>query len=440
MSIGSTSSVSLVTILIRRHFFRKAFADLVKTDGRMRRRLQALDEKEEEEAERHPRHPKSIYRRVVRRARGEHEAKEQRSKGKRGKLTADMIRRVDDPSDASRHLNNGGELLESERRRVSNGDLKADGGMPQIVSEEPLEMESTDDRAPRAPSTMHTWPRRGSEPSDLSAHADGHASPHRTGIPFDRSRTHEPVLTSTRPFTRHAVPHSTTIEFAHDEPDLRRRAIANATQRAETPEIEAEVRMPRARTLSTGRRDAKTGGFGGPPNPLSLAFRFVRDRLPGEHDVWARQASTAMRKTTTQGTMLRRTGTVSSAFTGAVKPAPYITVRSLVLRNTDAAVRRRHRTQLAVQAAERSSRSRARRRRVPRPLDALLDRARLHPRLAAHHVCHPGALPLARRVFAHLRRRGRHQSDLVHFLSDLERMVEQRDGTLARGCFPADPA
>ena len=320
MSIGSTSVVSLVTILIRRHFFRKAFANLVATDDRTRRRLQALEMAEEKEAARHPRHPKSLYRRVVRRVRpdGRDEKDERpKEKGKRGKLTADMIRRVDDPSDASRHLSNGGELLESERRRVSDGDLKVDGGLARIISDEPDEMESSEESRPREPSPMNTWPRRGSEPTAVH---------HHTGIPFDRSKTHEPVLTSARP---NGVPHSMTIEFAPDEPDLRRRAIANA-HRAESPES-APSRMPRTRTISTGHRDTKLGGFGGPPNPLAWAFRFVRDRLPGEHEVWARQASTAMHRSTTQGTMLRRTGTVSSAFAGrtATKPAPYITVRPI---------------------------------------------------------------------------------------------------------------
>lgn len=326
MSVGSTSVVSLVTILIRRHFFRKAFATLVETDARARRRLQALELAEEKEAARHPRHPKSIYRRLVRRVRadgGDGEEERPKTKGKRGKLTADMIRRVDDPSDASRHLNNGGELLESERRRVSDGELKVDGVLARIISDEPDEIES-EDSPPRDPSPMHTWPRRrGSEPN---------AAPHRTDIPFDRSKTHEPVLTSTRPFAHNGLPPSTTIEFAPEEPDLRRRAIANA-HRSDASESESP-RMPRSRTISTGRRDAKIGGFGGPPNPVSLAFRFVRDRLPGEHDVWARQASTAMQRSTTQGTMLRRTGTVSSAFAGrtATRPAPYITVRSFGVR------------------------------------------------------------------------------------------------------------
>lgn len=292
MTIGSTSVVSLVTIKIRQHFFRKAFRQIIHDDPRAARKARDAEKAHEADHQERKRERKSIAKELWPRA----------SK-KPKQLTTSMIRRVDDPTAAARRVGNDGQVEESSE-----------------TSERTMNEKTAPER-PASPTRM----RRQSVPNGLHFSADEAGHDH-ISFPDKRSRTHEPVLLSTSPEFNRAP----TIDVEHEDPQLRRRTVAGDARGSDRSD-----RMPWTATREAAGR-ARDSGFGGFPNPVLLAVKYLKTYVPSEGDHWNNLATKSMHRTQTQGMGLGRTGTITSTAMGrtATKPAPYISFDAQIGRNS----------------------------------------------------------------------------------------------------------
>jgi hypothetical protein len=120
---GSLSSISLVTILVRRHFFRSKFLHLVRTDANARKRvedIEAIQEDKEGRLWHRIKHPSRFLARTstIRPAEEEEEVPEKPRK-KSGKLNVGMIRKVDDEKRMQEVMDN----LKEEAATPENGSV-----------------------------------------------------------------------------------------------------------------------------------------------------------------------------------------------------------------------------------------------------------------------------------------------------------------------------
>ncbi|KAL7010097.1 hypothetical protein EMMF5_000116 [Cystobasidiomycetes sp. EMM_F5] len=174
--IGSTTGVSLITILIRRHFFRKRFESLVKSDARIRKRVQDVESRQEGKRFHNVLNPFALSEKngsnlPTMGSPGNTRpvpAAQANKKRKRTKLSTSMIRRIDEPVRVNQ-MNVGGFLSDqpgSPRRpsrelsgqmsemqaaalgldgiqpRRSSSDEKREGRFQQEQENEPIRTES----------------------------------------------------------------------------------------------------------------------------------------------------------------------------------------------------------------------------------------------------------------------------------------------------------
>ncbi|KAK9899237.1 hypothetical protein P389DRAFT_209225 [Cystobasidium minutum MCA 4210] len=204
MSIGNIVAVSIITIIIRRHFFKKRFEHMVRTDPRARRRARDVEQAHEKELDAHPwLHPfhfgeKYLFKhgqneggepgsRALHLSQsGEHASRSpaySRSgtpsgkppkKRKRDKLRVDMIRRVDAPVKVNQ-MNVGGFLSENggSNRRMSLSSQSGNepyiidpAGPSTAVSQDAniLEQSKTRSDSPTQISPVETTPKIYQEP------------------------------------------------------------------------------------------------------------------------------------------------------------------------------------------------------------------------------------------------------------------------------------
>lgn len=169
MCAGSLTSVSLVTILIRRNFFRAKFERMVQTDAGARRRVEAIEKaQEEKEGPKHRfLHPKRLFGRyasdevqdfnghtseapIVSPAQSfsEKKSKRDRAKKKLNKFTTDMIHRVDQPGQVQRIIDN----LATDQETAAAEDLERTRTAEMRAVEPPIVNEADDEgEAPASP-------------------------------------------------------------------------------------------------------------------------------------------------------------------------------------------------------------------------------------------------------------------------------------------------
>ncbi|BGP12490.1 hypothetical protein JCM10213_005472 [Rhodosporidiobolus nylandii] len=448
MTIGSTSSVSIIVIVIRRQFFRNKFDYMVTHDEQARRRVNEVGA-QEAALQGRSYHPFDDHNRPAHNPwfahlippatsqpatprpspntsalnsvaptrdddaeqREKDREKERKKKKKRaGPLRADMIKRVDVPvrvnaMSVSGRLGEGKKdehavsVAEAAETARTNLEAEREGRsrspFPVTGTARELPAVFTDDEDDGAPSHRHEGefaetPQMATPEAEHAEHvgAAGHpraiqidepskptrtirdrrssdsaAGPHRAlGVGFPRTRTMDPRLeqitespTSSTPlspaFPRNHldVGRTRTIEFREDTNDLcfrRNRTHALDPDAAATRRMShSNLRDLHSRTLTrTGtyqvEQSAMHTGFGGFPNPVSLAASLAKQKIPALRSAVERNM-TMPRTTTIMSThshpesgIGRATGLVKEPGTGDVKPVSYITFDAVVGRNS----------------------------------------------------------------------------------------------------------
>ncbi|GAA6062637.1 hypothetical protein JCM10212_000299 [Sporobolomyces blumeae] len=291
MTMGSISFVSIVVVLVRRHFFQKRFEELIATNAEVRSRMNAVGA---EEARRRGELLEPSVGHGSTAVEDEYvqmEAVKRKQKKKLERLRADMIRRVDAPVRVN-EMNVSGALGENaEEAEPATGETPREDATEARAPAQHITIAETVNPDRRIGRTVTTdVPRR----TNL-AHED---------LRLRRNRTTAPAL---------------------DFP-------ARRPSRSDLRDVGSRT-LTRTVTMPVSSPPAINSNFGGFPNPIKVAAEFATSRI-GPLRRAAEQQSALPRTSTLVSTRSRRYSFESSAAPRYGKPVSYISFDATVGRNS----------------------------------------------------------------------------------------------------------